>query len=167
MTYRLADGALEVETVIENLCDEVLPVAVGYHPYFRLHDAPRDEWRAHVAARNRMTLDEYLIPTGETTPNAFADPHPLKAGQLDDVFSNLVCDSDGRARFWVEGAHEGITVTYGPKYEIAVVYAPEGRDFICFEPMAAPTNAFNLDRQQSVAPGAEWRESFWIEPSGF
>jgi aldose 1-epimerase len=46
---------------------------------------------------------------------------------------------------------------------VAVVYAPSGKDFICFEPMSAPTNAFNLGMQQSVAPGEVWRESFWIE----
>lgn len=167
MTYRLADGALEVETVVENRSAAPLPVAVGYHPYFRLHDAPRDDWRVHIAARERMRLNEFLIPTGEAVPNRFADPHPLRAGQLDDVFTMLVRDPGGRARFHVEGARERITVTYGPKYEIAVVYAPEGRDFICFEPMSAPTNAFNLGRHQSIVPGAEWRESFWIEAEGF
>lgn len=62
---------------------------------------------------------------------------------------------------------------YGPKYTVAVVYAPPGKDFICFEPMAAITNAFNLAHAgvykelQSVAPGGEWRESFWIQPSGW
>ena len=62
---------------------------------------------------------------------------------------------------------------YGPKYPVAVVYAPPGKEFICFEPMAAITNGFNLAHAgvykelQSVAPGSDWRESFWIAPSGF
>ena len=163
MTHRLAGGALEVETAIENLSKEPLPVAVGYHPYFRLHDAPRDDWRVHIAAKERMILNEQLIPTGETVANPFGDPHSLRAGPLDDVFTDLVRDGDGRARFWVEGAGERVTVTYGPKYPVAVVYAPAGKDFICFEPMSAPTNAFNLGMQQSVAPGEVWRESYWIE----
>lgn len=166
MTHRLAGGALEVRTSIENLSAEPLPVAVGYHPYFRLHDAARDDWQVHIAARDRMILDERLIPTGETVPNPFADPHTLRNGQLDDVFTTLIRDSDGRARFHVEGREERITVAYGSKYEIAVVYAPAGRDFICFEPMSAPTNGFNLARNlQSVAPGETWNESFWIEPA--
>jgi aldose 1-epimerase len=163
MTHRLAGGVLEVETAIENLSVEPLPIAVGYHPYFRLHDAPRDDWRVHIAAKERMVLNEQLIPTGETVVNPFADPHSLRTGQLDDVFTELVRDGDGRARFWVEGAGERITVTYGPKYPVAVVYAPSDKDFICFEPMSAPTNAFNLGMQQSIAPGEVWRESYWIE----
>lgn len=173
MTYRLADGALAVETSLENHANEPLPVAIGYHPYFRLHDAPRDAWTVHLAARDHLMLDEYLIPTGANEPVGFAEPHPLAAQQLDDVFGSLVRDDDGMARFWVQGKNERITVAYGPKYRVAVVYAPHGEEFICFEPMAAVTNAFNLAHAgiyhelQTVAPGAEWREVFRITPSGF
>ena len=168
MTYRLHDGTVEVETAIENHGVDPMPVGIGYHPYFRLHDVPRDEWRVHLAARDHLILNAQLIPTGESKPIEFADPHSLSTGQLDDVFSNLVRDPDGLARFHVEGGRERVTVTYGPKYTVAVVYAPKGQDFICFEPMAAITNAFNLAHAglykelQSVAPGASWKESFWM-----
>jgi aldose 1-epimerase len=173
MTYRLSHGELEVETAIENLSAEPLPVAIGYHPYFRLHDAPRDQWKVHLAARDHLVLNNLLIPTGESYPSEFSDPFPLHNAQLDDVLTNLVRGPDGRARFWVQGKKERITVTYGPKYPVAVVYAPAARDFICFEPMAAITNAFNLAHSgaykdlQSVAPGATWKESFWIAATGF
>jgi len=173
MTYRLANGELEVETVIENLSTAPLPVAIGYHPYFQVHDAPRDQWKVHIAARDHMLLSKELIPTGERKPVEFADPLPLHGAQLDDVFSNLVRGADGRAQFWVEGKKQRITVTYGPKYSVAVIYAPASREFICFEPMAALTDAFNLAHSgvykdlQSVPAGGTWKESFWIAPSGF
>jgi aldose 1-epimerase len=173
MTYRLANGELEVETAIENLSTNHLPVAIGYHPYFRLYDAPRDQWKVHLAARDHMILNNMLIPTGESKPMAFADPQPLQSIQFDDVFSNLVRGADGRAQFWVEGKKERITVTYGPKYQVAVVYAPAAREFICFEPMAAITDAFNLAHAgvykdlQIIPPGATWKESFWITATGF
>jgi aldose 1-epimerase len=170
MTYRLAGGSLQVEVTIENVCDEPLPVAVGHHPYFQLHDAPRDEWTAHIAARDHLLLDQTLIPTGERKPIEFADPHPLRAAPLDDVFSNLIRDPDGMARFYVTGGREKLTVTYGPKYPVAVVYAPQGRDYMCFEPMSAITNAFNLAHRgvyqdlQSIPARGTWRESFWVTP---
>ena len=88
-------------------------------------------------------------------------------------FSGLQRNADGLAEFWVQGVKEKISVLYGPKYPIAVIYAPPGRNFICFEPMAAPTNAFNLAHEgkykdlQTVAPGSKWSESFWVKPSGF
>ena len=75
MTYRLANGVLEVETTIDNHASEPMPVAIGYHPYFRLHGVPRDEWRVHLAAREHVVLNSQLIPTGELKPVTFADPH--------------------------------------------------------------------------------------------
>jgi aldose 1-epimerase len=150
-----------------------MPLSIGYHPYFRLHDAPRDQWKVHLAAREHVMLSKLLIPTGERKPVSFPDPVSLDGTQLDDVFINLVRGSDSNAEFWVQGKRERITVVYGPKYPVAVVYAPSGRDFICFEPMTAVTNAMNLAHTgkyaelQSIPAAQEWRESFWIKPSGF
>jgi aldose 1-epimerase len=168
MTHRLSGGALEVETAVENLCAEPIPIAVGHHPYFQLPNVPRDQWRVHLAARDHLLLNDLLIPTGDRHPVEFPDPYPLQNAVLDDVFGNLVRDPDGRARFWVEGGGRRITVTYGPKYTVAIAFAPAGKSFLCFEPMAAITNAFNLAHAgvygelQSVAPGETWRESFWV-----
>jgi aldose 1-epimerase len=169
MTYRLSAGVLEVETALQSRAAEPLPVAIGYHPYFQLHDAPRDQWKVHLAASAHLVLSGQLIPTGEREPVEFSDPHALEHGQLDDVFGELIRDGDGRARFWVEGLNQRVTVVYGRKYEVAVVYAPQGQGFICFEPMAAVTNAFNLAHAgvypglQTIPPGGQWRESFWVE----
>ncbi|MGE5570892.1 MAG: aldose 1-epimerase [Rhodospirillales bacterium] len=173
MTYRLQDGALEVATRIENFSNEPMPVAVGYHPYFQILDAPRDEWKVHIAAKDHLTLSNALIPTGERTPVSYADQQPLAGIQFDDVFANLVRDADGRAEFSVQGARQKISVIYGPKYTVAVIYAPARRNFICFEPMAAITNGFNLAHSgvykelQSIPPRGVWQESYWIKPSGF
>jgi aldose 1-epimerase len=173
MTYRLRHGVLEIETVIENHSTEPMPVAIGYHPYFQLHDAPRDEWKVHVAARDHVLLSSNLIPTGEFEPVSFPDAVSLRDKHLDDVFTNLVRDTNGRAEFSVQGKNEKVSVIYGPNYKVATIYAPRGRHFICFEPMAAITNAFNLahagvyKQLQSVPPGRTWRESFWVRPSGF
>jgi aldose 1-epimerase len=173
MTYRLEGGTLEVETVVRNQSTQPMPIAIGYHPYFQLHDAPRDEWQVHLAAAEQYVLSPLLIPTGERKPHGFKDPQPLGGAQLDTVFGALTRGPDGRAHFSVTGKREKISVIYGPKYTVAVVYAPPGRNFICFEPMAAITNAFNLYHAgaykdlQSLPPGQDWRESFWIKPEGF
>src|SRR5262245_45464647 len=173
MTYRLVRGVLEVETTLQNLSSEPMPVGIGYHPYFQVHDAPRDEWRVHVAARDKLTLSPQLIPTGERTPVQLSGLVALGGVQLDDVFSNLITGADKRAEFSVQGKNEKVSVIYGPKYTVAVVYAPPGRHFICFEPMSGITNAFNLAHAgvykelQSIPAGGQWRESFWVSTSGF
>lgn len=173
MTHRLENGKLEVETLIENLSSETMPVGVGYHPYFQIPGTPRDQWKVHVAARDHLELNPQLTPTGERTPVNLPDPASLATTQLDDVFSNLVRGDDGHAVFWAEAGGKKISVVYGPKYTVAVVYAPPGKEFICFEPMSAVTNAFNLAHAgiykelQTIPPGAAWRESFWIQATGF
>jgi aldose 1-epimerase len=172
-TYVLRDGVLEVRTAIRNLSAAPMPVGIGYHPYFQLHDAPRDQWKIHLAARQHWVLSKMRIPTGERTPVESPDPLPLAGVALDDVFGGLVRDGSQRAAFSVEGAHEKISVLYGPKYTVAVVFAPPGRQFVCFEPMSTITDGFNLAHAglygelQTIPPEGDWRESFWIVPSGF
>ncbi len=173
MTYRLNGDGLEVRTEIENFSTEPMPLAIGYHPYFRLGDTHRDTWKVHIAARDHVILSSALIPTGESKPVEFTNPVALAGTQLDDVFTNLIREPDGRAKFWVESGTQSITVIYGPKYKVAVIYAPPGKDFICFEPMTAITNAFNLAHDgkytelDSIAPRTKWSESFWIKTSGY
>ena len=173
MTYRLHDGVLEVATVVENAGTQMMPLSLGYHTYYQVPDAPRDQWKVHIPARDQIVLSKDLVPTGETRPNPFPNPVPLAGTQLDDVFGNLTRGADGRAVFRVEGARQQIAVEFGPRYSVGVVYAPRGRNFLCFEPMTGPTNAFNLAHQglykelQTIPAGGRWSESFWIRPSGF
>jgi aldose 1-epimerase len=176
ITYRLSDGALEVALAIANTGKEPMPIAIGFHPYFQLTDAPRDEWRISLGAGIRWLLNSDKLPTGETEPigRLFPSmPARLADYNLDDVFGDLVRSGNGLARMTVYGKQQRIDVDFGPRYRAAVVYAPAGRGFICFEPMAGITNGVNMAHKgtykelQSVAPGGTWRESFWVRPSGF
>jgi aldose 1-epimerase len=177
VTYRIEQGVLEVRTKVTNHSAEPMPLAIGFHPYLQLTDSPRDEWTIAVAARERWLLAPNKLPTGETEPieRLFPNPGrvPLKDHDLDDVFADLVRDPSGRATLSVRGRTQAIDLVYGPRYKAAVIYAPRGRNFICFEPMVGVTNALNLAYKgmyrelQSVAPGDTWQESFWIAPRGF
>jgi aldose 1-epimerase len=184
MTYRLSDGAIEVLTRIQNLSVEPLPVVIGYHPYFKLTDSTRNDWTVAVGARREWLLSPEKLPTGETRPIEQVLGNPQRAAlrdlDLDHVFGDLVRDAEGRAVMSVRGKAQQIDVLFGPNYRAAVVYAPspagapaQDRNFICFEPMAAITNALNLAQRgaykelQSIPPGGVWAESFWIRPSGF
>ena len=173
MTYRLRDGILQVETTIENQSTDPMPVSVGFHPYFQLHDSPRSAWRVTLPAKESYVLSSSLVASGDKRPMSYQRSQALEGISLDDVLGGLVPDQNGRTEFAVQGAKERIAVIYGPKYPVAVVYSPKDRDFICFEPMSGPTNAFNLKQAgkyndlQTIAPGGKWRESFWIHPSGF
>jgi len=175
MTYRLSNGTLEVETTITNMSAEPMPVSVGFHPYFQLTDSPRSEWTISVGARTHLKLTPNKLPTGETEPLSapYAGGVPLRDYDIDDGFADLVRDAQGRATMSVMGKAQRLDVQFGPNYRAAVVWSLKPHSFICFEPMAAITNALNLAEKgiykelQSIAPGGTWRESFWISPKGF
>ncbi|MGI8744858.1 MAG: aldose 1-epimerase [Bryobacteraceae bacterium] len=169
ITHKLADGILEVRLAISNASEDTMPVSAGFHPYYQITDAARDDWRVHLPVRSHYILSNKLIPTGETKPVDFPDPLRLADHQLDDVFGDLIAGDE----FSVQGKTQRISIRFGPKYHVAVVYAPPGRNFICFEPMTGITNAFNLAHSgvykdlQTILPGGSWEESFWIRPSGY
>jgi aldose 1-epimerase len=186
MTYRVTDGALEVHTRIDNLSDEPMPVAIGFHPYFQLTDSPREEWRLAVAAKTHWMLDASKLPTGATQPITAILPDPknvaVKDVTLDDIFTDLERDATGRATMTLSGKTQHLDVAVGPKFKTILVLSrdnasnrlPAGaRGTVAFEPMAAVTNALHLAHKgvykelQSIAPGGSWEESFWIRPRGF
>jgi aldose 1-epimerase len=177
MTYVLQNGTLEVRTAITSMSAEPMPVSIGYHPYFQLTDSARDEWTIAIGARTRWLLAPNKVPTGETEPIEKLFPHPratpLREHDLDDVFGDLARDAQGRATASLIGKTQRLDVVVGPNFRSMVIWAPRDRPFICFEPMAGITNAINLAHRgvykelQTVAPGATWRESFWVTPRGF
>ena len=186
MTYRVQDGALEVRTRIDSLSDEPIPVAIGFHPYFQLTDSPREEWRLSVAAKTHWLLDSNKLPTGQTQSITGILPNPkhviVKDVTLDDIFTDLERDEQGRATMSLIGQRQQLDVSVGPKFKTILVLsrdnnanrmAPTARGTVAFEPMAAVTNALNLAHKglykelQSIEPGGSWEESFWIRPRGF
>lgn len=173
MTYTLTDGDLQVSTMVRNLSTEAMPIVLGFHPYFNIPDVPRTESTVHIAARKHVETDARLVATGAFTPSNLPDEVSLKEHTFDDGFTDLVRDTEGRATFSVQAGDKKIQVVYGPKYQVAIVYAPPGQNYICFEPMTAITDGINLAHDgkyselQTVAPGATWQESFWVRFSGF
>ncbi|MEO8078269.1 MAG: aldose 1-epimerase, partial [Acidobacteriota bacterium] len=128
LTYRLADGVLEVRTRIDNLSVEPMPVAIGFHPYFQLTDSSREDWTLSVAARTQWLLAPNKIPTGETEPitTFFPDPRAvaLKDFDLDHVFGDLERDAQGRATMTVKGKTQQLDVVLGPNFKTVVLYSP-------------------------------------------
>ncbi len=127
MTYRLQGGVLEVNTKVVNLSIEPMPVALGYHPWFQLTDSPRDEWSVTVPARTRWLLSYQKVPTGETEPTDGFFPGfkgALKDYNLDDVFTDLVRDAQGRVTVTLKGRSQQIEMTQGPNFRALIVYSP-------------------------------------------
>lgn len=130
MTYRVADGALEVRTRLDNLSTEPMPVAIGFHPIFELPEGNRDDWTVSLDARTHWIEIPQRLPTGETQPiekffGADRTAIPLKDYALiDDVFTDLVRDANGRATMKLMHGGKELQVSLGPKYKTVLAWSP-------------------------------------------
>ena len=129
MTYRVSDGALEVHTRLDNLSTEPMPVVIGYHPIYQLPDGNRDDWTVSVDAKTHWIEIPQRLPTGETQPiekffNADRQSIQLKNYALiDDVFTDLVRDADGRATMKLTYNGKELDAILGPKYRAVLLWS--------------------------------------------
>jgi aldose 1-epimerase len=129
MTYRVSEGSLEVRTKIDNLSSEPMPVVIGYHPIFELPDGNRDDWIASLDAKTHWIEIPQRLPTGETQPieNFFgSDPTKIelkKYALIDDVFTDLVRDANGRATMKLTYNGKELDVMLGPKYKTVLAWS--------------------------------------------
>jgi aldose 1-epimerase len=155
---RLAHDGLTVRTTVSATGDAEVPLAFGYHPYFALPGVPREQWEVSLPVRRRMLLDERGLPTGQTEP---VEPFRGVIGERtwDDGFDQLVPGEP----FVVAGGGRRIEVAFGEGYPVAQVFAPPGKELICFEPMTAPTNALVTGNGlRTVAPGERATAQFAV-----
>jgi len=154
-----------------------MPLVIGFHSFFQIPDVAREEWVAHLPARVHIMADEHNIPTGEMRPLDVPNPLPLRGLTLDDGFTDLERDAEGRAHFSIGAEGKTVETLFGPKYPVATIWLPQPppgqtREFVCIEPLAAIIGGVNLAHEgkypglQTVPSGGKWTESFWIRASG-
>ena len=158
----LAGDTLTVATTVTPTGAVAVPISFGWHPYLRLPNLPRSEWRVALPVRTRALLDERGIPSGREEP-ADIPVGPLGGRGYDDLFVALT----EPPRFALEGGGRRVELELGEGYPVAQVYAPEDQEFICFEPMTAPTDALVTgEGLRTVAPGAAFRAEFRVRVTG-
>ncbi len=172
LTHRIADGKLFIFLSVTNDSAESMPLSVGFHPYFKLPGGGcRDSWSIQCAGRERLLLSERNIPTGQTEIfNSRVCLALQDQPTIDSIYTNFDRENSHYAQFSLTDGKYTFTVGFGPKFPVAVIYAPFDKEFVCFEPMTAPTDAFHLaqaglyDNLQYIAPGETWTEHFWMKP---
>jgi galactose mutarotase-like enzyme len=148
ITVELADRTLRVSTTVTPTADKAVPLVYGYHPYLQLADVPRAEWQFSTPAMRHLALDDTGIPTGATSDWAVT-AEALGDTVFDDGFDEV---ADGSV-FAVSGGGRRLEVHFERGYPAAQLFAPAGEDVICFEPMAAPTDALRRGGYRFARPG--------------
>jgi galactose mutarotase-like enzyme len=139
-----------------------LPVAFGFHPYLQLPGVERSQWEIEAPVRERLELDERMLPTGRR------EPVEIEGGRLgsrtfDDAF---LAPADG-APFALAGGGRRLELRMGEGYPFAQIYAPEDLAAVAVEPMTAPTNTLvSGEDLPMLAAGESFSASFEIAIAG-
>jgi aldose 1-epimerase len=150
MTYRVANGTLEVHTRLDNLSTEPMPVVIGFHPIYELPDGNRDDWTVSVDAKTHWIEIPQRLPTGETQPieKFFGGDRQAiqlkKYALIDDVFTDLVRDANGRATMKLMYNGKELHETLGPKFRTILLWS-------------TPLNTGGGGRGRGAAGGARGR----------
>lgn len=146
---------LRVTTRIRPLRRRAVPVAFGWHPYYKAGGA-RSRWKLRLPERTALQLDSRGIPTGgrEAAP---AENEALAKRAFDDLYEL------GRdRRMSLEGGGRRVDVTFDEAYPYLQVFAPPDKTFVAIEPMAAATDALVQGGVPVVKPGGEFAASFTV-----
>lgn len=160
LAVTLGDRTLTVRTTVTATTGAGVPLCFGFHPYLQLPGAPRDQWRIETPSMRARLVDDRGIPTGATEPHA-QSTELLGEQVLDDGFDEVPAGSV----FAVSGGGRRIEVHFDTGYPAAQIYAPATEEVICFEPMAAPTDALRRGGYRVARPGEPGVAQFSIRVS--
>lgn len=136
MAVRLADRTLTVRTTVTATTDRAVPLCFGFHPYLHVPHVARGDWTIETPPLRHLYLDERGLPTGKTAERP-AMSQQLRDEAFDDCYDQV---AEGSV-FAVRGGGRRLEVRFEHGYPAAQIFAPPGEDVVCFEPMAAPTDA--------------------------
>ncbi|HEV7772732.1 MAG TPA: aldose 1-epimerase family protein [Conexibacter sp.] len=176
ITYALDADGLSVRTRATNAGAEPCPFGAGAHPYVSVGATQVDETIVQAPGAVRLLAGERQIPTGgqeavEGTRYDFRAPRPLGDLQIDDAFTALVRDDDGRARvrltmpddartveLWMDEAYGWLMLFSGD------TLAPDARRrSLGVEPMTCAPNAFQSgDGLRTLQPGETFTGAWGI-----
>lgn len=155
----LRGPTLTIATTVVASGQRPVPISFGYHRYLRLPDVDRSEWTVGIPTRERLELDDRMLPTG-ARERVQVGGGPLGSRTFDDAY---LAPEQG-APFVLAGGDRRIELTLGAGYPFAQVYAPADDDVVAYEPMTAPTNALVAGGPDLpvLEPGGRYEATFSI-----
>ncbi|HUB62807.1 MAG TPA: aldose 1-epimerase [Puia sp.] len=147
-----ADRMLELVTSVTNLDQTVIPMADGWHPYFRL-GGRIDDWHLQFHSAAMLEFDRQLIPTGKLLQyDVFETPRRIGDTFLDNCFSlkpDLVS-----AACEIRDPVSGLTISFFPDagYPYLQIYTPPSRTSIAVENLSGAPDCFNNKMGLTLLP---------------
>jgi len=174
--YALSDSGLAVTTTARNIGPEPCPYGSGQHPYLTLGTPTVDPLGFRVPGQTVLLSDERGLPVRtesvDGTEYDFRAVRTIGGTVLDNGYTDLERDSDGRARVLLDDPADGsgLTLWVDESYPYLMVFTGDplpdvARHGIAVEPMTCPPNAFRTGVSLTRLEPRESTASTWgIEP---
>lgn len=137
------ENVLQIQTAVLNLDSVSLPLADGWHPYFKL-SGNMEDWLLKINANAFLEIDEALVPTGKILPSsAFVNERPVSDSQLNHCF--VVDNNNSIGACCLSDPRSNISITFysGDDYPYLVIYTPPHRKSIAIENLSGAPDCFN------------------------
>ncbi len=151
----LSHDSFEMTVIARNVGSRVLPMGIGWHPYFVLPSGDRQQVRLHLPSETRAIMNNYddTFTTGKRmavkgTPYDFSAPGGVALGTqyLDDSYSNLLYGANRTSVSEIvdPAAKYGLRlITMSPQIKSIQVYAPPDKNFVAIEPQFNLPDPYN------------------------
>lgn len=172
VTFTLNADGLMLEARMRNVGDDAAPCFFGWHPYFRLGDSVVDDWELQIPAQTLIRTDADLIALPGAAAYValdgvpaldFREPRLIDASILDQGYTDLEADADGRMRTHLRNPASGLEIAVWQERGVMHAFTADtvSRDVrraVALEPMECMADAFNrADCAEAIRllPGAE------------
>ncbi len=177
LEYSLSESGLEVRTTVTNVGSDACPYGSGAHPYLTVGTATVDPVVLRVPGRTMLESDDRGLPIGtasvDDTEYDFREPRPIGSTKLDNAFTDLERDEDGRAHVELHDPASGraLTLWVDESYAYLMIFTGDplpdvNRRSLAVEPMTCPPNAFRTgDAVIRLEPGGSTTSAWGIVSS--
>jgi aldose 1-epimerase len=144
ITYTLVGNKISISTEITNRHSGPIPMADGWHPYFKLGN-PVDELSLQIASEHMIEFDDDLIPTGALLDDTrFTNGVLLASTKLDNCFLlEKLMDGQAACTLTNEKQNLQLSIFANSNYPYLQVYTPPHRNSIAIENLSAAPDVFN------------------------
>ncbi|RKY52597.1 MAG: hypothetical protein DRP89_07440 [Candidatus Neomarinimicrobiota bacterium] len=156
--YLITEKGFKCTTEIKNIDSCKIPIADGWHPYFKT-SGKVDELMLKIPAKYKTDVDLRMIPTGERSLfNEYVQLAKIGDTEFDTGFP--ITQNDGSVTTEIYDPKIDLKIkiwqdTGKGKYNYLQIYIPPSRKSIAIEPMTCKINGFNNKEGLIVLPPNE------------
>ncbi|MEO5812952.1 MAG: aldose epimerase [Rhodanobacter sp.] len=180
VTFTLDAGGITLEALMRNVGSDAAPCFFGWHPYFVVGDGAVDGWELQIPAQSLIRTgadlialagEQAYVPLDDAPALDFRAPRAIGTSILDQGYTDLAADVDGRIRTHLRDPVGGVELSLWQEHGVLHAFTADTvargvRRAVALEPMECMADAFNRPECAAairLEPGAQRRFRCGVE----